>query len=373
MMFGQDRVGLPPLPPPKFVPPLSNHAKLSEEVVTELAAQMFTARAVEERVIALYREGIVRGGLYSGMGNEATSVATAMAIDPAKSFLVPTHRDLGSHLVFGHEPSELALQYLGRGAAQTEGKDSGLHLGRAGSRIVGMISHLAHMMPVAVGVALAERQRNNKEAVVLTSVGDGATSLGDFHESLNFAGVHKLPVIFLIVNNQYAYSTPTTLQYACEKLSSRAAGYGMHGVTIDGTDPFVVYETTRLAAERARQGEGPTLIESITMRMRGHSEHDDHKYVPAELLEAWRGWDPITRISNYLLKQQGQWTADSLQSFRRSIEDKVHAAFEKARKAPEPLGERANKDVYAHWESHWTLDGSRGEGGLGEGAWSDVI
>jgi TPP-dependent pyruvate/acetoin dehydrogenase alpha subunit len=313
---------------------------------------MLRARLVERRIVELYRQGKVTGGVYSGIGNEATSVGSAFALEP-RDVLVPTHRDMGSHLVRGHSELEILRQYMKKATSQTGGKDSGLHLGKEGSNIVGMISHLAHMMPVAAGCALAERQKGTN-AFVLTTVGEGATSLGDFHESLNFAAVQKLPVLFVIVNNQYAYSTPSTLQYAVKKLSDRAIGYGMVGEQIDGTDVFEVLAASRRAVGRGRRGEGPTLIESVTMRLRGHSEHDDMKYVPKALVDAWTEWDPLVRIEGHVLAS-GILDPGAVEERKRTIQATIDLAIDTADKEPAPSGPEANEDVFRVWSPEWTV------------------
>ena len=313
---------------------------------------MLSSRRLEERIVELYRQGEITGGCYTGIGNEATSVGTAWAM-AASDILVPTHRDMGSHLVRGHTPLEIMRQYLKRGTAQTGGKDSGLHLGKEGTEIVGMISHLAHMMPVAAGIALAERQAGRK-TVVLTTVGDGATSLGDFHEALNFAAVQKLAVVFVIVNNQYAYSTPVTIQYACERLSDRAKGYGIAGEQVDGSDVVTVCDAARRAFERGRRGEGPTLLECVTMRMRGHSEHDDFKYVPEALLDRWRAWDPVERLTRYGLGR-GYWQESDVQALRDEVSIEIETAIETAKSDPEPRPETAGQDVFRRWSPEWTV------------------
>lgn len=300
----------------------------------------------------LYRLGEIVGGCYTGIGNEATSVGMAWPMAEG-DVLVPTHRDLGAHLVRGHTPLEVARQYLKRGTAQTQGRDSGLHLGREGHNIVGMISHLAHMMPVAAGVALAERMAG-RDTCVVTTVGDGSTSLGDFHETLNFVALQRLPVVVVIVNNQYAYATPTTLQYATPQLSSRAAGYGLEGATIDGTDVIRVARTVDEALARARSGRGPTLIECRTMRMRGHSEHDDFKYVPPELIDAWSKWDPVARLGR-ALTERGDATAEELARVEDRVADEVESAFGAARAEPEPAQDTAGRDVFRLWSEDWTI------------------
>lgn len=313
---------------------------------------MMLSRRLETRIVELYRQGEVTGGCYTGIGNEATSVGTALVLEGV-DVLVPTHRDMGSHLVRGHTPLDIMRQYLKRSTSQTGGKDTGLHLGLEGSNIVGMISHLAHMMPVAVGIALAERMQGRR-SVVLTTVGDGATSLGDFHESLNFAAVSKAPVVFVIVNNQYAYSTPTTLQFAATKLSDRAAGYGMFGCTIDGTDIVEVLNATEDAVARARSGGGPTLIECVTMRMRGHSEHDDFKYVPSALVERWSAWDPIERLSTHLVRE-GVLSDEARVKIEQELDEQIDHAVRTAQSEPPPAPESAVQGVFRRWDARATV------------------
>ncbi len=307
---------------------------------------MVRSRAIEERIVELYRLGKITGGCYTGIGNEATSVGCALALDP-NDVIVPTHRDMGMHVVRGHDAVTIFRQYLKRGTSQTEGKDSGLHLGVEGANIIGMISHLAHMAPVAAGIALAERQQGKNTAVV-TTVGDGATSLGDFHEALNFAAVHKLPILFVIENNQYAYSTPVTLQYACAHLSDRAVGYGMRGVLVDGTDILEVYAAAKAAYEAGRRGEGPTLMESVTMRMRGHSEHDDYKYVPGALIDRWKTWDPIQRLKAVLPEAE-------LAAMRARADEEIDRAVEQVEKEPPPEPSAAVRDVFREWKPEWDV------------------
>ncbi len=320
---------------------------------------MLLSRRLEERIVELYRQGRISGGCYTGIGNEGTSVGAAWAMEDG-DVLVPTHRDMGAHLVRGHTPLDVMRQYLKRGTSQTGGKDSGLHLGRDGSDIVGMISHLAHMMPVAVGIALAERMKG-RTAAVLTTVGDGSTSLGDFHEALNFAAVQKAPVVFLIVNNQYAYSTPITTQYACERLADRAAGYGIEGVQLDGTDVLEVLDGVRQAFLRARAGEGPTLIECMTMRMRGHSEHDDFKYVSPRLIERWAEYDPVARFEAWVTSTR-RLPLSAVKALHGAVERDVEAALDVASREPDPDPATATTGVYRHWNPEWTVpDGSEAE------------
>ncbi len=319
-----------------------------------LLEALLRARTMETRTVELYRQGRIVGGCYTGIGNEATSVGMSWPM-ASHDVLVPTHRDLGAQLVRGRGPLEVARQYLKRDTSQTRGRDSGLHLGREGSGIVGMISHLAHMLPVAAGIALAERQQGRSTAVV-TTVGDGSTSLGDFHETLNFSALHRLPVVFVIVNNQYAYSTPTTLQYPGESLAVRAAGYGMAGQALDGTDVVKVLRAVEAALDRGRAGEGPTLLECRTMRMRGHSEHDDFKYVPRELLEAWQLWDPVNRFRS-TLEARGWLTRAAADDLQARVLTEVQTAFDTALGEPEPESSAAASDVFRRWTKEWSAPG----------------
>lgn len=306
-------------------------------------------RRLDQRIAALARQGRVPGSFYSGMGNEATAVGIAAALE-ARDVLVPTHRDLGAHLTHGHTPRDILMQYFKRAEGQTRGKDVGLHLGRPGSNIVGMVSHVGHMLPVAVGCAWAEWMKGSG-AVVLTTIGDGGTSTGDFHEALNLASVRRLPVIFVIQNNQYAYSTPLSQQYACERLSDRAVGYGIPGEQLDGTDVFLVRHAARRAAARARRGEGPTLIECVTLRLRGHSEHDDASYVPRETIEAWQGWDPVERVEAWL-RAHGVAAAE-IEATRSDVDAEIEREVEYAESRPLADPEEGGRGAFARWEAGW--------------------
>jgi TPP-dependent pyruvate/acetoin dehydrogenase alpha subunit len=307
---------------------------------------MKLTRESEFRVIKLYRQGKVVGGVYLGTGMEATSVGSAYPLSMEKGdVLFPLIRDLGAQFAFGQIPRTYFLQYLNKAGSPTKGKDGNIHLSDKSRNIVGMISHLSAMIPPAVGWALAMKMRGQK-TVVMNYIGNGGSQVGDFHEGLNFAAVQKVPFILIIENNQYAYSTPNTKQYSCEKLSDRAIGYGIPGYQIDGTNILEVYETCHKAIERARAGEGPTLIETMTMRMRGHSEHDDHKYVPPELLEEWKRKDPVERYQAFLL-QKGLLTEAALKKMEEQIVKEVDEAVEFADASPEPEPHTALEGVYA--------------------------
>lgn len=310
----------------------------------ELYRWMRLTREVDNAILRLYRQGQVVGGAYTSTGNEATAVGSAFALEE-HDYLFPMHRDLGAHLVKGQTLRNVFLQQLGRANSLTRGRDGTGHYADPPLRIYGNVSHLAAMIPVACGVALAARMRR-EEAVVMTYIGDGGCNVGDFHEGLNMAAVMKLPLVLIIENNQFAYSTPNEKQFAAQRLSDRAQGYGMSGVTIDGTDVVKVYQTCRDAVERARAGEGPSLIETITMRMQGHSASDDASYVPAGMVEEWKKKDPIDRMEHIL--RSDRLLTDAVKA---KMEEEIHAAIQDAvqfaTESPLPEGPEAAGGVFA--------------------------
>lgn len=324
-------------------PPQTPGSLQDPAFLRHLLGHLLTARAIEERCIKNVRLGL-QPKFFSAWGNEATAVGTAAALQP-DDVLVPMHRSLGAHLVRGHSLRDIFLQAYLKDASQTRGRDTGLHLGAPGTNIIGMISPLGSMNVVAGGIAFGEVLLG-RDTVVLAYIGDGGTSLGVFHEALNFIGVRKLPVVTVIENNQWAYGTPNRLQFACERLADRGPAYGMPGVQVDGTDLTAVYEATREAAERARSGGGPTLIESVTMRMRGHAEHDNQHYVPPGLLDEWAGRDPVDRFL--------AWIADGdrlpgldVAALKAQIDEQVLAAADSAREAADPPPQSGAVGVFA--------------------------
>jgi TPP-dependent pyruvate/acetoin dehydrogenase alpha subunit len=268
----------------------SEHLTLDDRVA--LLKYMLLMRGIEERAMNLYRQGKVPGSFYDGYGQEAVSVGSAFAM-AAEDRLCVLHRDLGAHLVRGVTPARILGQYMGRDGGVTAGRDGNVHFGDFRVGCVGMVSMLPDMMLVATGLAMAFKMRHEARCAI-TWFGDGSTSRGDFHEAMNWAGVQRLPVIFVLENNQYAYSTPLEQQFAVDPVE-RAQAYGFPGVRVDGNDPEAMFEATREARERAIAGGGPTLLEAVTMRMHGHAAHDDMKYVPKEQVEEWRQKDPIDR------------------------------------------------------------------------------
>src|SRR3954465_8581538 len=269
-----------------------NAAHLTPDDRVALLRYMLLMRGLEERAMNLYRQGKVPGSFYDGYGQEAVSVGSAFAMSAIDRLCI-LHRDLGAHLVRGVTPQRVLSQYMGREAGITGGRDGNVHFGDWRVGCVGMVSMLPDMMLVATGMAMAFKLRR-EERCALTWFGDGSTSRGDFHEAMNWAGVQKLPVILVLENNQYAYSTPLEAQFAVDPVH-RAEAYGFPGVSVDGNDAEAVFEATREARERALNGAGPTLIECVTMRMHGHAAHDDMKYVDKARLEEWRRKDPIER------------------------------------------------------------------------------
>ena len=318
--------------------------KLSTPERLELYHFMLLARECDEAILRLYRQGKLVGGAYTGNGNEATAVGSAYALE-ACDYLFPMHRDLGAHLVRGQTPRNIFLQQLARGESLTRGRDGTGHYADPALRIYGNVSHLGAMVPMAAGAALAATMRK-EGAVVMTYIGDGGSNVGEVHEGLNMAAVMRLPLVLIVENNQFAYSTPVEKQFAAQHLADRAAGYGIPGVTIDGTNVTLVYETCRKAVERARRGEGPTLIESVTMRMHGHSASDDASYVPKEMLEEWRKKDPIARCAKVLMADR-LLTEEGAEKTAAEIRAAVEEAVAYAVECPYPPAEEAGEGVYA--------------------------
>jgi pyruvate dehydrogenase E1 component alpha subunit len=301
-------------------------------------------RTLEDRITALYRQGKIVGGCYTSNGMEAIAVGYASALQP-DDVIAPYHRDMGAFLVRGITPGEVVAQYLGKRTGPTKGKDGNVHMGDLKRGIIGFVSHLADNLPVATGVALAFKLRGESR-VVVTNTGDGGTSRGDFHEAMNFAAVRKLPVVFFCNNNQYAYSTPLELQMAIKDVVDRAKAYGMPGEIVDGNEVTAVYRAAQRAIHRARSGEGPTFIECKTMRMHGHSEHDSAKYVPRDLLETWKRYDPILKAERLLL-ELGYADEATFRDIGERVKKEVEEAVEFGERSPLPEGQETLDGVFA--------------------------
>src|SRR5213595_3640458 len=308
-------------------------ADLDREDLLSIYRTMLITRGIEERGHILYRQGKIPGSFYTGRGNEgaAVGVATAMRSEDVGT---PLHRDMGVHIVRGVEPWRIFAQYMGRRDGPTHGRDGNVHMADANLGLIAMVSHLPAMLPVGVGCALAFRIREEKR-VAVAWFGEGASARGDAHEGMNFAGVRQLPVVFVCDNNQWAYSTPTHLEYAVEHLADRAQAYGFEGVVVDGTDVLAVYHEAKRAIEKARDGGGPTLIECLTLRMEGHAVHDDAFYVPKELFERWAEHDPIERYRRWL-HEHAELTDEEEDEIKLGVKKHLNEALQKAEASPLP-------------------------------------
>jgi TPP-dependent pyruvate/acetoin dehydrogenase alpha subunit len=300
----------------------------------EFLRYMAMMREIEGRIERkLYRQGKIVGGVYVGRGQEAIPVGVGLTADP-QDVLLPSHRDLALFLIRGVLPRQIFAQYMGRVGGLTRGKDGNMHMGDMSRRIIAIISAMAASVPVAAGAALALKYRGTRN-IAYCFFGDGATSRGDWHEGLNFAAVQKLPVVYVCNNNQYAYSTPLSKQMVCANVADRAPGYGIPAEIVDGNDVFAVYNAAQRAAEHARAGNGPYLIECKTFRMTGHSAHDPADYVPPGLFEEWTRRDPIARLEQKMIERD--WAAQGeIERMHHEIRQEVDAAVEWAEKSPFP-------------------------------------
>lgn len=321
---------------------------IAKEIKRDDLLQMYDylrlTRALEERITALYRQGRIMGGVYTSYGMEAIAVGYASALE-RDDIIAPFHRDMGAFLIRGFTPGEVLAQYLGKRTGPTKGKDGNVHMGDLKRGVFGFVSHLADNLPVATGAALAFKIRGESR-VVFAGTGDGGTSRGDFHEAMNLASVRKLPIVFFCNNNQYAYSTPLSLQMAIPNVVDRAKAYGMPGEIVDGNDVAEVYLAAKQAIAKARAGEGPTFLEFKTMRMHGHSEHDPAKYVPRELLEEWTKKDPILKAEQQL-KQLGYVEEAYFAEVAERVKNEVEAGVEFAEQSPLPEGPEVLEGVFA--------------------------
>jgi TPP-dependent pyruvate/acetoin dehydrogenase alpha subunit len=318
--------------------------RYDKDLLRRIYEVMVLTRAVEDRMVAMYRGGDLLGSLYTGHWHEAISVGATAALRP-DDYLAPIHRDLGAHLWRGMEPWQVMASFMGKATSPTGGRDGTLHYGRLDLNIYNLPSHIPANFPVATGMAFAAKYRG-EDKVCLAFCGDGSTSRADFHESLTIASVQKLPNIFFIENNQYAYSTPLRLTSASESLAAKAVAYGMPGVKVDGTDALAVHEATVEAVARARAGEGPSLIEGVTMRMHGHAEHDPADYVLPELYEEYKKKDPVELYENVLINA-GVLDADTAKQVREDARQAAIAARKKALSDPMPDPSNIEDGVYA--------------------------
>jgi len=302
-------------------------------------------RFIEERMLLLLRQGKI-SKWFSGIGQEAISVGSTFALS-TEDVIFPMHRNLGVFTTREVDKYKLFCQLFGKKDGFTSGRDRTFHFGSKPDYIIGMISHLAAMLPVANGISLAMQLRKEKR-IVVAYTGDGSTSEGDFHEALNIASVWNLPIIFLIENNGYGLSTPTNQQYKCKNISDKALGYGMRGVTIDGNNVLEVYQEVVKQKQIILKGNGPVLIEAITFRVRGHEEASGVKYVPKKTIEFWKKKDPILFFTNYLLKNKIVSKPD-LEKINKEVEKEYSPIIDRALKSEKPnsIEEEELKQVYS--------------------------
>jgi pyruvate dehydrogenase E1 component alpha subunit/2-oxoisovalerate dehydrogenase E1 component alpha subunit len=319
-------------------------AGLARDDLLEIYYYLRLTRSLEVRLVNLYRQGKVIGGLYSSLGQEGESVASAYALEDG-DVLSPLIRNLGSLLVKGARPADVLRQYMAKATSPTAGREMNIHFNDLRLGYLGQISHLGDMVPVMAGIALTFRLRRERR-VGLVYVGDGATSTGAFHEGLNFAAVQRAPLVVLVEHNGYAYSTPTRRQAAVDRLADKARAYGVPGATVDGNDVLAVYEATRRAVERARAGEGVSLIEAVTYRRRGHAQHDDQRYQPKDEIARWEANDPVDRYVARLT-EAGWVAAGELAAQERRAADVIDRALAECEDDPLPEPASGLAGVYA--------------------------
>ncbi|MEO8449688.1 MAG: thiamine pyrophosphate-dependent dehydrogenase E1 component subunit alpha [Gemmatimonadota bacterium] len=312
---------------------------LNRAQLVDLYYWMRLTRSLEEKLVNLYRQTKVIGGLFRSLGQEADAVGSAFALDRTRGdILSPLIRNLGSMLVQGATPLEVLRQYMAKAESPTRGRELNIHFNDLERGFLGQISHLGDMVAVMAGVALSFKMRKQPR-VGLVYVGDGAMSTGAFHEGMNFAAVQQLPLVVIAENNGFAYSTPTAKQTAVKFLVEKAAGYGVAGAQADGNDVLAVYETTKQAVDRARSGGGVTLVELITFRRKGHAEHDNQSYVTKEEVAVWEMNDPIDRYVHQL-KENGWVSQEDLGATDARVTREIDEAL--ARCENEPLPDAAS-------------------------------
>ena len=320
-------------------------AGLSRAQLLELYYGMRLTRTLEERLVALYRQTKVVGGLFRSLGQEADAVGSAFALR-REDVLSPLIRNLGSMLVKGATPVEILRQYMAKGDSPTRGRELNIHFGDTERGFIGQISPLGDMVPVMAGVTLSFKVRGEPR-VGLVYVGDGATSTGAFHEGINFAAVQRCPLVVVIENNGYAYSTPTRKQTLAKQFIDKALGYGIPGEQADGNDVIATYEVTKRAVDRARRGEGVSIVELMTYRRKGHAEHDNQSYVPDGEIERWaRENDPIDRYVARLQKELA-FGADEIRAVDDRVRREVDEATEIAEQSAPPQPLDALVGIYA--------------------------
>jgi TPP-dependent pyruvate/acetoin dehydrogenase alpha subunit len=327
---------MPPIKRTKF--------KLAPDQLLDMFYWLKLIRAFDLRLSTLVKQGKVRSGVYTGIGQEAIIVGTCFGLRN-DDFIAPLHRDLGAFLMKGVEPRAMMSQMFAKTTGLSKGRDSALHSGVTELGIFGNTSMLGANLPVAAGLGLTFKMEK-RDNVVVAYFGEGASNTGDFHEAMNFAGVQQLPIVFICENNQYAYSVPVEKSMAIDDVAIRAEGYGFDGVAINGNDVLAVYQASLGAIARARQGDGPTLIECKTYRWHGHSEHDKAFYRTDEELAMWKSRDPIPTFTTYL-RARHVLDDEKLKEIEGRVTTTIDDAVEFASSAPDPSPEDAITDLYA--------------------------
>jgi len=331
---------------------------LTHDQLLDLYYFMQLNRRLEERLVTLFRQNKIVGGVYSSLGQEAVSIGSSYALEP-RDWLAPMIRNIGALLVKGFQPRDIFTQHMAKFTSPTQGKDGTSHFGDLKVRhVVSPISMLGDLIPVMTGVAMAGRYLG-QNIVAMTWIGDGGSSTGVFHEGMNFAAAQKAPFVLIVENNQWAYSTPVAKQVPIKNLADRAAAYGIASKMVDGNDVLAVYEASKFAVDECRAGRGPYLIEVKTMRMKGHAQHDPAEYVPKAMFDFWKQRDPIARYEAWLTEHK-HWDAAKKAEIDARIERELDADQKFAEESPLPPPEIAEQGVYCDGchtiEAEWRRD-----------------
>ncbi len=332
-------------------PPIRESKYLTPEQHIEIYRWMLLTRAMEAALENLYKQGRVVGGVYFGLGQEACSCASAYALKPDE-WLGPMIRNQGALLVRGVSARDIMMQYMAKAGSPTNGRDASSHFGDIHEKnVVAPISTLGDLIPVLAGVALGARIQGRNIAT-MTYIGDGGQSTGVTYEGLNFAAVQKLGLVLIVENNLWGYSTPSDMQFRVKDLAERSIAYGITGVIVDGTDACQVYDAAHEACERARRGEGPTLIEAKMMRMKGHAIHDAANYVPRDLFEYWKKRDPIARLQDYLVNAKRWLTPEANERMKAEVEKEIEAERDFADASPMPDPATTPQNIWCEGSCH---------------------
>ena len=323
-------------------------AGLTSPQLLDIYYYLILTRSLEQRLVNLYRQGKVIGGLYRSLGQEGESVASAFALERG-DIMSPLIRNLGSMLVMGARPVEILRQYMAKAESPTRGREMNLHFNHLGLGYLGQISPLGDMIPVMAGITLSFKMRKEPR-VGLVYIGDGGTSTAAFHEGVNLAASQRLPLVVIVEHNGYAYSTPTSSQTAVDRLAKKAYAYGIPATSVNGNDVFATFEATKQAVQHAREGGGVTLIETVTYRRKGHAEHDDQGYQPVDEIKMWEKADPITTYEATIVDRH--WVQPlSLTVIRERVEQELDDAIAECENDPLPEPTEALGGVLHEGES----------------------